>query len=209
MDRSALILYGITDRNCIKHGKSLSQAVTEAIDGGMTMLQLREKELKGEELTALAKEIQSICKARNIPFIINDDVELAHKINADGVHVGQDDMAAAEARKILGPDKIIGVTAKTPEQAELAYKAGADYIGSGALFGSTTKKDAVNMTLETFAQITASSQIPVVAIGGIKLDNAETLTGSGAAGLAVISAIFGAEDITGDTKKLKKMAEQL
>ncbi len=209
MNRSALILYGITDRNCIKNGKSLSQAVNEAIDGGMTMLQLREKELKGEELTTLAEEIQSICKVRNIPFIINDDVELAHMINADGVHVGQDDMTAVEARKILGPDKIIGVTAKTLDQAELAYKAGADYIGSGALFGSTTKKDAVNMSLETFTQITAASQIPVVAIGGIKLDNAETLTGSGAAGLAVISAIFGAEDITGDTKKLKKIAEQL
>ncbi len=209
MDKSSLILYGITDRMCLKNGRSLAQAVTEAIDGGMTMLQLREKELKGDELTKLALEIQSICKSRNIPFIINDDVELAHRIDADGVHVGQDDMAAAEARKILGPDKIVGVTAKTPEQAELAYKAGADYLGSGALFGSSTKKDAVNMSMETFTQITSTSKIPVVAIGGIKMDNAQMLTGKGAAGLAVISAIFGASDITGDTMKLKKIAEHL
>lgn len=209
MDRKSLVLYGITERSCLKNGKSLGEAVEEAIKGGVTMIQLREKELKGEELLLLAKEILLICRKNDIPFIINDDVELAKKIDADGVHVGQSDMACMEARKILGEGKIIGVTAKTVEQAVSAEKAGADYLGSGALFGSSTKKDAVFMSKETFASITHSVKIPVVGIGGINRDNASLLKGLGAAGIAVVSGIFGAGDIKKASEELKDIAENI
>ncbi|SFG21353.1 thiamine phosphate synthase [Oribacterium sp. WCC10] len=207
MKREELLLYGITDRACLKNGKTLAEAVSEAIEGGITMLQLREKELKGEDLLNLSKEIQLVCRKHNIPFIINDDVELAGLIDADGVHVGQDDMPAYEARKMLGERKIVGVTAKTVKQALLAEKEGADYLGSGALFGSSTKKDAIYMTMETFSSITQSVKVPVVGIGGINFSNAHNLIHSGASGIAVVSSIFGVDDIKNATAELRKVAE--
>lgn len=209
MNKKSLILYGITDRACLPEGKSLPQAVLEAIEGGITMLQLREKELKGEDLLNLAKELQMICRKSGIPFIINDDVELCRIIDADGVHVGQEDMAPEEARSIIGPGKIVGVTAKTVEQAGIAWRNGADYLGSGALYGSATKKDAIYMTKETFKDIIRSVEIPVVGIGGINQDNASGLIGTGAAGIAVVSSIFGQEDIKVAAEKLRKTAEKI
>ncbi|WP_036606415.1 thiamine phosphate synthase [Oribacterium sp. P6A1] len=209
MDKKSLLLYGITDRGCLPRGKSLTQAVLEAIEGGVTMLQLREKELKGEDLKNLARELLLICRKHDIPFIINDDAELCRIIDADGVHVGQEDMAPLEARRIIGPGKIVGVTAKTVEQAENAVQNGADYLGSGALFGSSTKKDAIYMTRETIADIIRSVDIPVVGIGGINEDNASLLTGTGAAGIAVVSSIFGQEDIRGAAERLRKTAEKI
>ncbi len=209
MNKNSLVLYGITDRTCLPKGKTLAEAVVEAIEGGITMLQLREKELKGEDLLKLAGELQAICRSRNIPFIINDDVELCRIIDADGVHVGQEDMAPEDARKIIGPGKIVGVTAKTVGQAAIACKNGADYLGSGALYGSATKKNAIYMTKETFKEIIRSVDIPVVGIGGINESNASELKGTGAAGIAVVSSIFGQKDIRGAAERLRKTAETI
>lgn len=194
MDRKNLKLYAITDRAWLK-GESLAHQVELAIKGGTTIVQLREKHLQGQELETLALEVQQVCKRYHVPFIINDDVELAKKIDADGVHVGQSDMAVEQARAILGPDKIVGATAKTIEQAQIAEKQGADYLGSGAMFGSTTKTDALPMTTELLQQICKSVQIPVVAIGGITIDNVEQLKDCSIAGVAVVSGIFAQEDI--------------
>ena len=135
------ILYAVTDTSWLR-GQTLAQQVEAALRGGATMVQLREKELEGEALEQEAREILAVCRKYGVPLLINDDVMLAKKIGAEGVHVGQSDMAAAEARSILGPDAIIGVTARTIEQAQAAEKAGADYLGSGAVFGTSTKKDA-------------------------------------------------------------------
>ena len=195
LERKHLKLYAITDRSWL-NGDTLAHQVELAILGGVTMIQLREKNLKGEELEILARQVQEVCRKYQIPFIINDNVDLAKKIDADGVHVGQSDMAVEQAREILGPDKIIGATAKTVEQAKIAEEQGADYLGSGAVFGSTTKTDATPMSKELLQQICESVQIPVVAIGGITLENVEELRGCRIAGVAVVSGIFAQPDIT-------------
>lgn len=196
MKKQDLLLYAITDRSWLKPGETLSEQVEKAILGKATIIQLREKYLTGDELEQLALEVFSVCKKYNIPFIINDDVELAAKIGADGVHVGQSDMSVGDARKLLGDSAIIGATAKTVEQAVAAQAAGADYLGSGAVFGTDTKADAKPMDLSLFTEICNSVTIPVVAIGGITADNVEKLEGTPMAGAAVVSAVFGAEDIT-------------
>ena len=154
-----------------------------------------------------AKEIKKLCREYGVPFVINDNVELAAKIGADGVHVGQSDMQLQEARKLLGEDKIIGVTAKTVEQAKAAEAAGADYIGSGAVFGSSTKTDAKPMDLDQFQIICESVQIPVVAIGGINAENILQLKGKKMAGVAVVSGIFACSDIEEGTRKLSEKVE--
>lgn len=195
MNSNDLKLYVITDRAWLKPGETLAEAVEKAIQGGATMVQLREKGSDYEEKKALALECQSICKKYHVPFIVNDDVHLAKEIGADGVHVGQDDMAAMHAREILGPDCIVGVTAKTVEQAVSAQNAGADYLGSGAIFGSTTKMDAKSMTMDQLNEICNSVDIPVVGIGGIEAKNVAMLKGSGIAGIAVVSAVFAAENV--------------
>ncbi len=193
LNRDKLALYAVTDgRWAIK--QTLPEQVEEAIKGGVTMVQLREKEMDYGSFLAEARVIQNICKKYKVPFIINDNVELAKEISADGVHVGQSDVAAAEARRVLGPDKIIGVTAKTVEQAKAAEAAGADYLGSGAVFGTSTKADAKPMDLSLLREITSSVGIPVVAIGGIDESNAHLLKGTGIAGMAVVSGIFARED---------------
>ncbi|MCQ2538062.1 MAG: thiamine phosphate synthase [Lachnospiraceae bacterium] len=204
MNKEALKLYAVTDRGCLKNGISLPVAVELAIKGGVTMVQLREKEMDHDSLVKEALEVKEVCRKYNVPFIVNDDVYLAKETDADGVHVGQDDMNPDEVRKILGKDKIVGVTAKTVEQAQLAEKAGADYLGSGAVFGSTTKKDARYMTMETLESITTSVSIPVVAIGGINKNNVHELRGTHIAGVAVVSGIFGEEDIEGGARELLK-----
>ena len=193
--RDAMRLYAVTDRMWL-NGRRLCEVVEEALKGGATMLQLREKELSSEEFLREAKEIKKVCEKYQVPFIINDNVEVAAACNADGVHVGQEDMAAGNARAILGSDKIIGVSAHTVEEAVLAEKNGADYLGVGAAFQTGTKKDAGNISHETIKQICEAVNIPVIAIGGITHDNVMELAGSGICGIAVVSAIFAAEDLS-------------
>lgn len=202
------ILYAVTDTSWLR-GQTLAQQVEAALRGGATMVQLREKELEGEALEQEAREILAVCRKYGVPLLINDDVMLARKIGAEGVHVGQSDMAAAEARSILGPDAIIGVTARTVEQAQAAEKAGADYLGSGAVFGTSTKKDAKPLDPAYFQQICESVSIPVVAIGGITANNIRQLEGRKMSGFAIVSGIFAAQDIEAQTKKLWKAAQEL
>ena len=178
--------------------------VEKALKGGATFIQLREKELNEEAFYQEAVELKKLCQQYKVPFVINDNVEIAKKMDADGVHVGQSDMAACDVRKILGEDKILGVSAQTVEQALLAEQMGADYLGVGAVFPTGTKTDAVEVDAETLKAICAAVKIPVIAIGGIKADNLSELSGSGICGIAVVSAIFAAEDITETTKELKE-----
>ena len=202
------LLYAVTDTSWLR-GRTLAQQVEEALRGGATMVQLREKELQGEALEQEAREILALCRQYGVPLLINDDVMLAKKIGADGVHVGQDDMSAAKARELLGEDAIIGVTARTVEQAVAAQEAGADYLGSGAVFGTSTKKDAKPMDPAYFQQICESVSIPVVAIGGVTLDNIRELEGRKMSGFAIVSGIFAAEDIESRTRDLWEAAQEL
>ena len=202
------LLYAVTDKSWLR-GQTLAQQVEAALRGGVTMVQLREKTLSGQALEQEAEEILGLCRQYGVPLLINDDVMLAKKIGADGVHVGQSDMAAAEARSILGNDAIIGVTARTVEQALAAEQAGADYLGSGAVFGTSTKKDARPMDPAYFQQICESVSIPVVAIGGITYDNISRLRGRKMSGFAIVSGIFAAEDIEARTRQLWTEAREL
>ena len=194
LQRKDLFLYAITDRSWVGE-QTLAEQVEQALKGGITMLQLREKDMAYEQLKREAIELQQLCRRYQVPFIINDYVELAKEIGADGVHVGQSDRSVIEARKILGSDAIIGATAKTIEQARTAQEQGADYLGSGAVFGSNTKKDAKPMEHALLQEICESVTIPVVAIGGINGRNVMELKGRGMAGVAVIGGIFGEKDI--------------
>lgn len=201
IDKKALRLYAVTDRTWLD-GRTLYDDVEKALKGGVTLLQLREKNMSTDDFINSAKEIKSLCEKYNVPLIINDNVDVAKAVNAYGVHIGQNDMPAHEARKILGKNKIIGVTAKTVEQAQKAEKDGADYLGSGAIFGTTTKGDAKEMDMQTLKSITSSVNIPVVAIGGIDGDNVLQLNGTGIVGAAVVSGIFAQDDIETATKDL-------
>lgn len=215
MNKTDLKLYAITDRQWLQ-GARLSEHVKLAIEGGATMIQIRDKDILSTDSDAGLKdeysealEIKRICHEHKVPLIINDNVQFAIDIDADGVHLGQDDMNPAEARKLLGADKIIGVTAKTVEQAKKAQADGADYLGSGAVFGSTTKLNAKPMTKELLSEITAAVDIPVVAIGGISADNAATLKGTGIAGIAVVGAIFASEDIKAAARELSEICDNM
>ena len=203
-----MVLYAITDRHWL-NGEFLYQQVEKALQGGVTFLQLREKNLDKELFMKEAREIKELCRKYKVPFIINDNVEIAKAIDADGVHVGQSDMEAGDVRKRLGADKIIGVSAKTVEQALLAEKHGADYLGVGAVFTTSTKTDATGVSHETLRDICQAVKIPVVAIGGITKDNVYELSGYGADGIAVISAIFAQENITEAAKDLKQRSMQM
>lgn len=203
-----LLLYAITDRAWLK-GRTLYEQVEEALRGGATILQLREKDFPQADVEKEAIAIQKLCKQYNVPFLINDNVELAKKIDADGVHVGQTDMEAGKVREILGKDKIIGVTAKTIEQAKNAQKEGADYLGVGAVFHTGTKQNAIEITHEDLEKICSSVEIPAVAIGGITRENVAMLKGRGMAGVAVVSAIFAQPDIETATRELKEIVKGL
>lgn len=207
-DKNSLLLYAVTDRAWL-NGKTLYEQVEKAIKGGVTVVQLREKNLDEESFLIEAIQIQNLCRKYNIPFIINDNVEIARKINADGVHVGQSDMKAGNVREILGEDKILGVSVQTVEQALLAEKEGADYLGVGAVFPTGSKADAYEVSHETLKAICEAVSIPVVAIGGIGVSNILKLTGTGICGVAVISAIFAAENIQKATTELKKLTKQV
>lgn len=202
-------LYAVTDRACLRNGLSLAAAVELSLKGGVSMLQFREKELRGEERLREALSVQKVCKDYSIPFIVNDDVELAAEISADGVHIGQEDMDIRAARLRLGDSAIIGVTAKTVEQAVYAESGGADYLGSGAVFSSSTKPGAVPLSFDGLSRITHSVNIPVVAIGGIDLRNASALMGLGLSGIALVRGIFGEEDIEESSRRLATIAAGL
>ena len=203
MKSDSLVLYAVTDRHWTGE-KPLSEQVKEALEGGATMLQIREKTLSDAEFEKEALELQKICRDFNVPFIVNDNVALAARIGADGVHVGQDDMNVEEARRLIGKDKILGVSAQTVEEAVLAEKQGADYLGVGAVFPTGSKFDAIEVPHETLKEICRAVKIPVVAIGGITKDNLEELKGSGIAGISVISAIFAKKNIREATEDLKE-----
>ncbi len=203
-----LLLYAVTDRHWL-NGRSLIEVVKESLEGGVTFLQLREKELDDESFLKEAKELKALCREYKVPFVINDNVEIAIKTDADGVHVGQSDMEAGDVRKRLGPDKIIGVSAQTVEQAVLAEKRGADYLGVGAVFPTGSKDDADDVSFETLKAICEAVSIPVVAIGGISKKNAIKLKGSGICGVAVISAIYAAPDIKEAAAELKEVTKKI
>ncbi len=207
-DKKNLSLYAVTDRSWLGT-ESLYSQVKKAIDGGVTFVQLREKELAQEAFYKEALEIQALCRGKNIPFVINDNVALAKEIDADGVHVGQEDMEAGDVRSLLGPDKIIGVSAHSVEEALLAEKRGADYLGVGAAFSTNSKKDVSCISHETIREICRAVQIPVIAIGGINETNIEELKGTGICGVAVISAIFAKKDITGAARALRSQVDTL
>ncbi len=194
INKESLRLYAVTDRSWL-HSRSLAEDVEKALKSGVTLLQLREKNMSLEDFIKSAEQIKPICQKYNVPLIINDNIEVAKAVDADGIHIGQDDMSAHEARKILGNNKIIGVTAKTIPQAQKAESDGADYLGSGAIFGTTTKGNAKKMDIETLRSITGSVSIPVVAIGGITNENILKLADTGIAGVAVVSGIFAQSDI--------------
>lgn len=188
-DKQNLLLYAVTDRSWLGE-KTLFQQVEEALQGGVTMLQLREKDLDEKSFMEEAAAVKELCARYQVPFLIDDNVPLALRCGADGVHVGQSDMEAGEVRARIGPDKILGVSAQTVSQAVLAQEAGADYLGVGAVFSTSTKLDADTVSLETLREICTAVKIPVVAIGGINEANLPELTGSGINGVAVVSAIL-------------------
>ena len=205
---NSLLLYAVTDRAWLG-GRTLATDVEYAIRGGATFLQLREKDMPYEAFCREADEIGALCRAYRVPFVINDNVEVALASGADGVHVGQHDRTASDVRRLIGPDKILGVSAQTVEQARLAEAQGADYLGVGSVFPTSTKLDADAVSYETLCEICRAVSIPVVAIGGITRENLPQLTGSGIDGIAVISAIFAQPDIESATRALRAATEQV
>ena len=208
VDKKDLLLYAVTDRHWL-NGRTLYSVVKESLDGGVTFLQLREKELDEVHFLEEAKELQQLCREYQVPFIVNDNVDIAIAMDADGVHVGQSDMEAGDVRAKLGPDKIIGVSAQTVEQAILAEKHGADYLGVGAVFPTGSKDDADDVSYETLKAICEAVAIPVIAIGGITQENVKELAGSGICGIAVISAIYAQKDIRKASEDLKKETQRM
>lgn len=202
-----LLLYAVTDRAWLRD-KTLAWQVEESLKGGVTMVQLREKCLDRDAFRAEALVLKALCRSYQVPLIINDDVELAAEIDADGVHVGQDDMDARQVRNRLGPDKIIGVSAHSVEEALRAQAAGADYLGVGAVFPTGTKGDANPLSHAVLAAICAAVDIPVAAIGGISENNIMELAGSGISGVAVVSALYAQPDIRRAARSLRALSEK-
>ena len=206
--REMLLLYAITDRAWVGR-QTLYEQIEEALQGGATIVQLREKDMDAADFTAEAVEVKALCRRYRVPLIINDNVEVALQSGADGVHVGIEDTPVAQLRQMVPKDFIIGATAKTVEQARAAERAGADYLGVGAVFPSPTKKNAIRITREQLKEICGSVSIPAVAIGGISMENAAALQGGGMAGIAVVSAIFAAPDIRQAAADLRAVAETI
>lgn len=207
-DKEFMLLYAVTDRSWLS-GRSLASQVEEALKGGATFIQLREKELDYDAFLEEAGKIKQLCDRYQVPFVINDNVTVASACNADGVHVGQSDMQAGEVRRKLGPDKIIGVSVQTVGQAVLAEQQGADYLGVGAIFPTSTKKDADAVSYNTLKAICDTVSIPVIAIGGIGSHNIMKLSGSGIDGVAVVSAVFAQEDIRKAAKELLILSKEM
>lgn len=207
-DKKDLLLYAVTDRHWL-NGRTLYSQVEEALKGGATFIQLREKELDEEHFLEEAKEIKELCRRYQVPFVINDNVEIALAVDADGVHVGQSDMEAGMCGQSSGSDKIIGVSAQTVEQAVMAEQNGADYLGVGAVFPTGSKADALEVSHDTLKAICKAVKIPVIAIGGISKENILELSGSGICGIAVISAIFAKDDIEEAARELRGLTEKM
>lgn len=208
LSKDDLLLYAITDRRNLDK-KVFFEKIEEALQGGVTILQLREKELDENSFINEAIEVKKICRNHGVPLIINDNVNVALKSGADGVHVGIEDMPIDEIRRTVPDSFIIGATCKTVEQAQSAERLGADYMGVGAVFPSPTKKNAVRITREQLQEICVSVSIPAVAIGGISLENVDELKGGGMSGIAVVSAVFSADDIQKAASLLKEKAKSL
>ena len=207
--RKAMLLYAVTDQMWLKDGETLLDVVQEVLKNGATFLQIREKDLGEDAFEAEAANLKALCAEYSVPYVVNDSVEIALKIDADGVHVGQSDIKGRDIRAMIGPGKILGISAGTVEEAVAAEKAGADYIGVGAVFPTGTKKNATPMTMELLRQIVDAVSIPVVAIGGISAGNITQLAGSGVDGVAVVSAIFGAADPGEATARLLKLSTEM
>ena len=209
LEEKRLRLYAVTDRAWAADADALMAQVAAAIDGGAGIVQLREKHLDHDAFLEEAKRFVALCREKGALSIINDDVDIALAADADGVHVGQEDLAAGRAREVLGPDKLIGVSAHTVEEALAAQAAGADYLGVGAAFSTGTKADAKPITRETIRAVTAAVEIPAVAIGGITRENLPQLSGCGLAGVAVVSALFGQPDVKAAAKELLALSEEM
>ena len=205
----AMLLYAVTDQMWLKDDEKLADVVESVLQNGATFLQIREKDLAEDAFEAEAERLKTLCAQYGVPFVVNDSVEITLQCDADGIHVGQSDIKGRDIRAIIGPDKILGISAGTVEEAVAAEKAGADYIGVGAVFPTDTKKNATPMTMELLKKIVSSVSIPVVAIGGISAENILQLRGSGVDGVAVVSAIFAAEDPGKATANLLKLAEEM
>ena len=206
--RKSMLVYAVTDRAWL-NGRTLAECVQQAVDGGASFVQLREKDASHDEIVQLADELYPICREAGVPFVIDDEVEIALEVGADGVHVGQDDMACERARAVLGPDAIVGVSAQTVGQALAAQAAGADYLGVGALIPTPTKPDAVDVTFDELRAICDAVDIPVVGIGGLNARTVAQLKGSHVDGAAVVSAIFAAEDCKAAACELHALMEEI
>ena len=207
-DRRHMLLYAVTDRAWTGR-QTLYEQVEAALRGGVTCVQLREKELDEDAFLREAKELRALCRRYGVPFIVNDNVDIAIACGADGIHVGQEDMAAGEVRKRVGEDMILGVSVHTVEEARRAVENGADYLGLGAVFPTSTKTDVDQMSNETLRAICNAVEVPITAIGGLNRNNILRLSGSGVDGVALVSAIFSAEDIEGTCRELRALAEQM
>ena len=207
--RKGMLLYAVTDQSWLKGGQTLLSVCEEVLANGATFLQIREKDLDADAFAAEAKQLQALCARYQVPYVVNDSVEIALAIDADGVHVGQSDIQGRDIRSMLGEDKILGISAGTVAEAIAAEKAGADYIGVGAVFATSTKKNARTLTVEKLREISSAVSIPVVAIGGIQASNLMELSGSGVDGVAVVSAIFAAEHPGKATAQLRELASEM
>ncbi len=207
--RKGMLLYAVTDQSWLKEGQTLLSVCGEVLANGATFLQIREKDLDADSFEAEAAKLKALCAQYKVPYVVNDSVEIALAIDADGVHVGQSDIKGRDIRRMLGENKILGISAGTVAEAIAAEKAGADYIGVGAVFATSTKKNARTLTVEKLREISRAVSIPVVAIGGIQANNLMELSGSGVDGVAVVSAIFAAEHPGKATAQLRELASEM
>lgn len=207
--RKGMLLYAVTDQSWLKEDQTLFSVCEDVLSNGATFLQIREKDLDANAFEAEAAKLKELCRRYHVPYVVNDSVEIALAIDADGVHVGQSDIRGRDIRSLIGPDKILGISAGTVEEAIAAENAGADYIGVGAVFGTSTKKNARNLSVEKLQEICHAVSIPVVAIGGIHAGNLLELSGSGVDGVAVVSAIFAAADPGKATARLLELAKEM
>jgi thiamine-phosphate diphosphorylase len=207
--RKAMLLYAVTDRSWLKNGETLYEACEKAIRGGITLLQLREKNLSTEDFIKEGLQIKKLCHDNNVMLIINDDVDAMLALDADGLHIGQDDGDVREIREKIGKDKILGVSSRTVEESLKAIEDGADYLGIGAVFSTSTKLDAVDVSFKTLKEITKISSVPTCAIGGISLHNIDELANSGINGCAIVSAIFKSDDVEKSTRILREKCDKV
>lgn len=207
--RKGMLLYAVTDQSWLKEGQTLLSVCEDVLSSGATFLQIREKDLDANSFEVEAAKLKELCARYKVPYVVNDSVEIALAIDADGVHVGQSDIKGRDIRRMIGSDKILGISAGTTQEAIAAENAGADYIGVGAVFGTSTKKNARNLTVEKLKEISSAVSIPVVAIGGINGNNLMELSSSGVDGVAVVSAIFAAEDPGKATAELLVLARKM